>query len=313
MTNPKSWRDAIAVHEAAELFPMMSEEELRALADDIKKHGLHEPVAILDGKLVDGRNRLSALELNGTKLVTGNGQPEWANIPFRNIKGADPVAYVVSNNVLRRHLSPEQKRELIEKLVKACPEKSDRQIAETVKASPTTVGTVRARMEAKGDVSKLDTRTDSKGRQQLAHKPTTRSKKRRRDIDDRLAEKLETSKAGNEPKSRTDIGPDSAGEANRLRARIDELQTEKRRIEIENGGLRGEIDDIKAARKPKPAGKGDKLSCSFCDKGHDKVSALVVGDGGHVAICNECIDLCVDIIAKHAAKKAALPTVEGVQ
>jgi hypothetical protein len=55
---------------------------------------------------------------------------------------------------------------LIAKLIKATPEKSDRQIAETVKASPTTVGTVRAKMEAKGDVSKLDTRADSKGRQQ---------------------------------------------------------------------------------------------------------------------------------------------------
>jgi len=39
-----------------------------------------------------------------------------------------------------------------------------------VKASPTTVGTVRAEMEAKGDVSKLDTRRDSKGRKQPAKK-----------------------------------------------------------------------------------------------------------------------------------------------
>ena len=57
---------------------------------------------------------------------------------------------------------------------KADPSKSDRQIAETVKASPTTVGTVRAKMEANGDVSNLDTRRDTKGREQPAHRiPST--------------------------------------------------------------------------------------------------------------------------------------------
>ena len=82
-----------------------------------------------------------------------------------------PYAFVISANIHRRHLTAEQKRELIAKLIKATPEKSDRQIAETVKASPTTVGTVRAKMEAKGEVSKLDTRTDAKGVKQPATKP----------------------------------------------------------------------------------------------------------------------------------------------
>jgi hypothetical protein len=92
-------------------------------------------------------------------------------------KSVDPYAYVVSANIHRRHLTAEQKRELIAKLIKTTPEKSDRQIAETVKASPTTVGTVRAEMEAKGDVSKLDTRRDSKGREQPAARTGGRKKK----------------------------------------------------------------------------------------------------------------------------------------
>jgi hypothetical protein len=87
-------------------------------------------------------------------------------------RDVDPWAYVISANLHRRHLTVEQKRDLIAKLIKATPEKSDRQIAETVKASPTTVGTVRAEMEATGDVSKLDTRTDSRGPAQPATKPS---------------------------------------------------------------------------------------------------------------------------------------------
>jgi hypothetical protein len=87
-----------------------------------------------------------------------------------------------SLNAHRRHPTSDEKRDRIAALLKATPETSDRQIAQQVKASPTTVGTVRAKMEAAGGVSKLDTRRDTKGRAQPA-------KKKRRDVDDFLAEK----------------------------------------------------------------------------------------------------------------------------
>ena len=46
MSKRKSWRDAIPIHPAADLLPLMSPDELRELADDIKKNGLRVKVEI---------------------------------------------------------------------------------------------------------------------------------------------------------------------------------------------------------------------------------------------------------------------------
>jgi ATP-dependent Clp protease ATP-binding subunit ClpX len=42
------------------------------------------------------------------------------------------------------------------------------------------------------------------------------------------------------------------------------------------------------------------LRCSFCGKHQRKVDKLIAGPG--VYICNECVDLCVEIIAKERPK-----------
>src|SRR6476646_7445682 len=41
------WRDEYKVHPAADVFPMMSDEELDALAKDIEENGLREPIKIM--------------------------------------------------------------------------------------------------------------------------------------------------------------------------------------------------------------------------------------------------------------------------
>src|SRR5262249_38778748 len=146
--------------------------------------------------------------------------------------------YVASANVHRRHLTVEQKRELIAKLLKADPSKSDRQIAETAKASPTTVGTVRTEMEAKGDVSKLDTRRDRRGRKQPAKRERTHSPDVGppgadvQAVRDAAAKRIRALRGQPEPPARDDIGADSMSEAERLRVRVEELQAEVRQRDI---------------------------------------------------------------------------------
>jgi hypothetical protein len=169
-----SWRDVLKVHPAAELFPMMSEAELKTLGEDIKKNGLRTRVAVIGDELLDGRNRLDAMEKVGLGFeIEKVSVLAWnPDCKVHGPLGFDPYAYVISANIHRRHLKPKQKRKLIADLLKATPEKSDRKIAETAKASPTTVGKVRAEMESSTVQSgQLRVGKDGKARKQPAKKP----------------------------------------------------------------------------------------------------------------------------------------------
>jgi len=42
----KRWRDVLQIHPAAELFPLMTPDELHALGEDIKKNGLTSPIVL---------------------------------------------------------------------------------------------------------------------------------------------------------------------------------------------------------------------------------------------------------------------------
>jgi hypothetical protein len=145
-------------HPLADLFPLMEGEEFDALVADVKANGQREPIVLFEKMILDGRNRYRACLAAGVEPYLMEGD-DWIT---------DPAAYVISANIHRRHLTAEQKRELIAKLIAATPTRSDRQIAKTAKASPTFVGKVRSKIEEAGDVSTVDTRTDTKGRKQPA-------------------------------------------------------------------------------------------------------------------------------------------------
>jgi ParB-like chromosome segregation protein Spo0J len=82
-------------HEAANIFPL-DDEHLEPLAADIKANGQHVPIEIMDGKILDGRRRSLACRIAGVEPVTRAVSPD------------DPVQYVLSLNLHRRHLTPSQ-------------------------------------------------------------------------------------------------------------------------------------------------------------------------------------------------------------
>jgi hypothetical protein len=106
----KPWRELYPVHPCADVFPMMPDDEIDALAEDIKAHGLRTPVVLTSRDVVlDGRNRLEALSRLGVN---------WSDVTF-TYHEADPAAFVISANIRRRHLTKEQQAELIVRTLEA--------------------------------------------------------------------------------------------------------------------------------------------------------------------------------------------------
>ena len=89
---------SIPFHPIANIFPLLEGAALDTLAQDIKAHGLVEPIWIYDGQVLDGRNRARACALAGVPVRTR----EFAGRP------ADAIAHVWSLNFSRRHLTPSQ-------------------------------------------------------------------------------------------------------------------------------------------------------------------------------------------------------------
>ena len=58
-----------------------------------------------------------------------------------------------------------------------------------------------------------------------------------------------------------------------------------------------------------PTASLEALTCSFCNKNQSEVAKLVAGPG--VYICNECIDLCNQIISQELDHHGDRPTQRG--
>jgi N6-adenosine-specific RNA methylase IME4 len=84
-------------HPVANIFPLLSEEELKELAQDIKDNGLKQTIVLHEDKILDGRNRYRACKLACV-------EPR-----FEKFKGDSAASFVISMNLKRRHLSASQR------------------------------------------------------------------------------------------------------------------------------------------------------------------------------------------------------------
>ena len=140
-------------HQIANIFPMLGVEELGELADDIMLNGLRQPIVLYQGQILDGRNRYRAFcdycgadelprEFFEDIKIYPSGEPA-----VMDYEGDDPVGYVWSNNMVRRHLTQSQKAASVaerETVGKGwwrkdinVPSPTQKELAENIGVSPT--------------------------------------------------------------------------------------------------------------------------------------------------------------------------------
>lgn len=112
-------------HPASEMFPMMTGDDLKALAEDIRENGQREPIVLLDGKILDGRNRYKACEIAGV-------EPRFVEYDC----WVGPDLYVLSMNLHRRHLTHDEKAMIAHRKVR--PEFEEQTLARRSAFSRTT-------------------------------------------------------------------------------------------------------------------------------------------------------------------------------
>src|SRR6266436_1010415 len=93
-------------HPYADLFPMLDENSVgfKALVEDIEQRGQQEYIRLYEGMILDGRNRYRACQKLGLDIKT------------MDFVLPDPIGFVLSANLHRRHLNEGQRAMVAAKL-----------------------------------------------------------------------------------------------------------------------------------------------------------------------------------------------------
>ena len=108
-------RVCLGVHPFAALFPLVEAEGIADLAADIRTNGLNEKIVIFGDlaapSILDGRNRCAALRAAGLVDPPDAGRVSQIARYFRFFGPGEgsPLAFVISRNLMRRHLTDSQR------------------------------------------------------------------------------------------------------------------------------------------------------------------------------------------------------------
>ena len=84
-------------HRFASIFPALDADAFRELVKDIRVNGLREQITLFEGKILDGVNRYRAcLQIGIDPLL-------------KDYEGTNPLGFVISMNLRRRHLNETQR------------------------------------------------------------------------------------------------------------------------------------------------------------------------------------------------------------
>src|SRR6266487_358181 len=84
----------------ADIWPLMSDDELREMAESIERQGQELPISLYEGDILDGRNRYLAI----TRYCSGI-EPK-----YQNVNPSSPITFAITHNEQRRHLNDNQRK-----------------------------------------------------------------------------------------------------------------------------------------------------------------------------------------------------------
>jgi len=155
----------LEAHPLADRFPLLEGDAYESFKASIATSGQKVDIVLFEEKILDGRNRYRACQELGT-------EPR-----FTEFTGTPEAAAVQSDvlNLHRRHLNRKQMRAVIAFKVKSNPERSDRDIAEEVKADHHTVAAERSNLESSGEIPQLATGRGRDGKTRNRKKKTEKT------------------------------------------------------------------------------------------------------------------------------------------
>ena len=141
--------DSLRLKEKYQVMPDMPPEQFEALKADIAERGVLVPIDVDEhGHILDGHHRYRAcMELGLTDFPT---------IVRPGLDEEGRRIFARKSNMLRRHLSRKQVRELIAEQLKDTPSWANNRIGQVLGADSKTVKAVRERLERTSEIPKLD-------------------------------------------------------------------------------------------------------------------------------------------------------------
>jgi hypothetical protein len=137
----------IRIHPAALLFPMISDADFPAFLDGVRRNGIQQNMVFVgdslnDSELLDGRNRLKAIE------ILGLDYSEYVDLKSHD-EVPDPVAFVMSLNQDRRHLTDSQRAAVAAKCAAQSKLATDTPIGDEADATQKTAPAITQKQAAK--------------------------------------------------------------------------------------------------------------------------------------------------------------------
>lgn len=152
-----------------QVMPDLSPEDYAELKADIQSRGVQVAVEYDEaGNILDGHHRVRA--------CTELGITDWPRVVRVGWTEEQKREQARKLNLARRHMTRDQRRELIRQQVLETPEKSNRQIAQSLGVDHKTVGSQRSELAARGEIPHLSTITGADGKtypRQVERKPIT--------------------------------------------------------------------------------------------------------------------------------------------